>query len=140
MNSKKKPVLLLVITILLILVGYYLTSPESFGLCSANELGYCTTPYNRSLGQPLVLGLSSLVPVLLILMFLRQEAFTAWKKFAIWAIPAGAILIALTPVQSGGGGIGLPSIDREIATWIVSIVFLVVSFVIILRKQLAGQK
>ena len=133
MNPKKNIVISLVVSIVLILVGYYLTNPEMFGLCTPNELGYCATPYNRSIGQPLVLGMISVSLSLLVLLF-RQEAFQAWKKFAVWAIPLGVVPIALTPVQSGGA-IGIPSIDREIATWLVSGAFLLISLVIIFRKS-----
>ena len=78
-----------------------------------------------------------LVPLVILLLFLRQEVFKTWSKFAMVAIPLAVIWIALTPVQSGSSaiaGLGIAE-DRESVTWIVSILFLVISLIIIAVKS-----
>ncbi|MEK7535845.1 MAG: hypothetical protein AAB590_02435 [Patescibacteria group bacterium] len=136
MSYKKKILSVFVLVLVLIAVGYAMIYPEAVGLCE-NSDRVCIGSYPTfSVGEPLAYSMTILAIILLLFFFLSEHTFTAWKKFAIWAIPLGAILIALTPVSNyGAGGIGIPSFDREIVTWVVSLAFLLVSFIIIAIKS-----
>ena len=143
MTRNKSATKLLVGSAIAFIVGWALTSVEfiiSLGLCLSQTDTSCVSRIIEGVGQPIFMGSITVIILAIILLFSRQEAFTSWKKFAIWAIPLGAILIALTPVSDGGaGGIGIPNIDREIVTWIVSLAFLLISIVIILHKSFNGR-
>lgn len=67
---------------------------------------------------------------LLPLFFLKEAVYLAWKKFAVWALPIMAILIALTPARAPGAYLSL-GIDREWMTIATSIVFLSISYLLI---------
>src|SRR3989344_3578725 len=112
---------LLIASVVLIVIGYFIFNPQYLGSCEPNQNGYCRIELSRSLGEPLVLAsLVGLFPVSLILMFIKEEVFKTWSKFAMVAIPLAVIWIALTPVQSSSGaiaGIGIAE-DRESVTWI----------------------
>lgn len=43
-------------------------------------------------------------PCLLILLFLRDEAFEAWKKFAVWTVPVVLLLTYFVTSDTGSGG------------------------------------
>ena len=137
MNQKRliKKLVLLFVTI--VVVGGVLAFPEEIGLCEYNQIS-CVNLYTESLAQPLVIFGLSILMSLVVLLVSSDMASITWRKFAIWGIPLGAILITLTPVSNyGAGGIGIPNIDREIVTWIVSIAFLLISLIIIATKSLS---
>src|SRR3989344_3083564 len=137
MNQKRliKKLVLLFVTI--VVVGGVLAFPEEIGLCEYNHIS-CVNLYSESLAQPLVIFGLSILMSLVVLLVSSDMASITWRKFAIWGIPLGAILITLTPVSNYGAcGIGIPNIDREIVTWIVSIAFLLISLIIIATKSLS---
>ncbi len=143
MKNRKSTVVLLFGSIVAFVVGWVLTSASyvvSFGLCLSKTDTSCVGSVVEGYGQPIFLLSIVLAIASTTLIFLRQEAFVAWKKFAIWAMPIGVILIALTPVQGGSGTIGVPSLDREIITWLVSGVFLLISLWIIVRASIANKE
>ena len=148
---KKVKMLTFVVVTVLFLVGFLLTSDflfNVFGYCPEGE-GYifgsesrCFNHLGDSIGQPLLMLSLSLMIITFILLFLRPEIFKTWSKFAMVAIPLGAILIALTPVQSSSGviaGLGIGE-DRESVTWAVSILFLLISLTIIVIKSIKLRK
>ncbi len=107
------------------------------------NLGLCTYPdttcaYNTVIGvvKPLQVVLLGLSLSLLFLLFASEQAFKAWRKFALVAIPVGAILLWLAPTNTPGGfGISFFSYTKESASWLVSGAFLVASFVVIVRNR-----
>ena len=122
------------VVILLVLLGLLIVYPDAFGLCQKADTS-CIFKYPVfSLGEPLMIGMGSMFILIGIIQFVQENTYRDWRKFAMWAIPLGAILIALSPVQ-GSGVIGIPSFDREIVTWIVSVVFLVVSLIIMALRS-----
>ena len=139
MNHRKYSIIFLGALILGIIVGVLLFDPSWAGLCRPNIHGYCRTALSRTVGEPLVNGFFVLLPIPVILFFLRPEVFKTWAKFAAVALPLGIILIAITSPQ-GSGSFATPDIDREIITWFVSILFLVISLILILVKSLTLRK
>src|SRR3989344_3046175 len=137
MTHKKTTKILLGASLLLFVLGLVFAFSEEVGLCQYNEIS-CINLYSEGLAQPLILGMLALVITLIALLFIRQEVFKAWSKFALVAIPLAVIWIALTPVQSGSGaiaGLGIAE-TRESVTWIASIAFFAISLLIILVKSL----
>lgn len=81
------------------------------------------------LGKGLFYGAGALAFVFLILLFVPQ-AFTAWKKFAVWFVPLSAILFAVYPYP-GSGDLFSPY-PEQIFQW-VSALYIVISLAIIAR-------
>ena len=127
----------IIIVLVFALVGLFIASPEMFGRCDAEiaEFGYCDAPLAESVGQPIIMFSISILILFCILSFLRPEVFKSWSKFALFGLPIGIILIAITSPQ-GSGSFATPDIDREIITWFVSILFLAISLIIIIVKSL----
>jgi len=141
MTHKKTIKILLSVSLLLFVLGLVFAFSEEVGLCQYNEIS-CVNLYSEGLAQPLILGMLAVAITLIILLFIRQEVFKTWSRFAIVAIPLAVIWIALTPVQSSSGGtFGLGIAEtRESVTWIASIAFLVISLIIILFKSSRAKK
>jgi len=81
----------------------------------------------NNIGDPLFYGMPALALVFLILAFLPQ-AFTAWKKFAIWFIPLATLLFIFYP--NPGSGDYFSPYPEQVFRW-VSILYVVVSVAII---------
>jgi len=87
-------------------------------------------------------GLLSIISfiLLLILYFLPAPVSNPWKKFSLVYIPIAVILTIVTPDSSGGyfdfggGGIG-GGADRESTAWFLSVLFLIVSLILIIRAH-----
>lgn len=88
--------------------------------------------------DPLIYGMSALVLVFATLV-LVPRAYEAWKKFAVWAIPLTALLFILAPEQSSGlGVVAFGPTPEQVFKW-GSVLFVVVSLVIIVRAGLRKQ-
>jgi len=81
-------------------------------------------------------GMPALALVFLILLFIPQ-AFSAWKKFAIWFVPLAALLFAFYP-DPGSGDLFSPY-PEQIFRW-VSGLYVVVSILIIATSALRQKK
>lgn len=127
------------VSIIIFAVSVFLGNAPVFGLCSNNSLA-CIEMFSESLAQPLFLGSMSLVVTSFILLFLKPEIFKTWSKFAIFAIPILAVFIITTPVQCSAA-LGM-CLDKELASWFSSILFLIISLIIIIYKsiKLRGQQ
>src|SRR3989338_7112690 len=121
MNYRKQIAILILLALLLLLLGYYsgTTYPRELGLC--NEMvnrgeipaNYCGH-FDENFAQPLGLGGISLLIACLILLFISEETYKSWRKFAYWGIPVGAILLWLAPTSSPGGlGISFFNYTKE---------------------------
>lgn len=129
MDYKKSVKILFILSLIGVVVGFAFAIPEKFGICDEIERFTCIRPLTENIAQPLVLGVGAILLTSLILLFTPERVFRAWKKFAVWAIPLGAILIIITPVQCGAA-LGL-CFDKEIVTWLVSGAYLLISMFII---------
>ncbi len=97
------------------------------GLCSYN---FCSRPHDDSLAT-LFLPFFSIFIISIITYKMREEVYRAWFKFArIW-IPLSLVLIFITPEYSEG----LVPLDRGSVSFFLSVVFLVISLVIIIYKS-----
>lgn len=117
----------------LVLCGYVFANPQIFRLCNLNAWD-CTSRYVLNIGQPIFLSTIFLPLIFLILFFTKPEVFKTWSKFAIFAIPLIALFIISTPVQCGGGYIGM-CLNKEMASIFSSIGFFIISLLIIIFKS-----
>src|SRR3989338_742972 len=80
---------------------------------------------------PLLLAFCSLICI-----FLREEVFRAWFKFARIYISLALIFIFFSALSPGGGSWGVSNnFDAEAATWFFSGLFLFISLILIARKS-----
>ncbi len=127
--------LLFVVALLLSGVGYFLGDPEGLGLCRINDVT-CGNFYATSLGAPMFFFSLALLITSLALLFVGEEVYRAWRRFAYFAVPISVFLLAIAHTSSPSGfGIGGPGYTKESASWLVSALFLLISLYIILRKR-----
>ena len=84
------------------------------------------------LGKSLFYGMSALSLIFFILIF-TQQAFSAWKKFAIWFIPLATLLFIFYP--DPGSGDYFSPYSEQVFRW-VSITYVVISIFIIVFKTI----
>ncbi len=91
----------------------------------------------RSMIEPLFFMSIPLSISSFFLLFLREEIFRAWLRFAYWWIPVSVFFIYLSSASSGGG-FGMPNVfDEESVSLIFSALFLLISFILMLVKYIA---
>ena len=136
--SNKKLYIPLLVSILGAVIGYVLTNSIQFGIClstASTVEASCINLYER-IGDPLLYGMSALAVVFLALLF-APRAWGAWKKFAIWFVPLAALIFIF---YRGPGSGDLFSPDPEFVFKWISIVYVVVSLVIIALAASKGRK
>ena len=72
----------------------------------------------------------------LITFWMREEIFRVWLRFACWWIPLTIILVAISPSTSADFQI----IDREFVAMVFTLLFTLVSLILIAYKSLALRK
>jgi uncharacterized membrane protein required for colicin V production len=129
MSYRKKMLVLSVLSLVGFLIGVILTSAYGAGLCG--EIRYCFDPYDETIGQPL--GIFSMVIFILsiIFLFIHEQIFTSWLRFAKYYIPISLVLIFLSPITA----VGIGAFDQELVTWWLAGIFFVASIGIIFFKR-----
>lgn len=84
------------------------------------------------LGKSLIYGMGALAVVFLLLFFVPQ-AFSTWKKFAIWFVPLAAIIFIVYPEP--GSGDFISPYPEQVFQW-VSALYVLVSLVIIVWSSM----
>ena len=131
MNTRKIAFGLFIFSLVGVLIGYLLTSSYDFGFCYSNIQTNtfdvsCHGLYER-IGNPLFYGMSALSLIFFILIF-TQQAFSIWKKFAIWFIPLATLFFIFYP--DPGSGDYFSPYPEQVFKWI-SILYVVISILII---------
>ena len=112
-------------------IGYYLANVYRCGYSS-----WCYFLFSR-VGDPLYYGFGALSLVFLMLLAFPQ-AFSAWRKFAIWFIPIAAFLFIIWPEPRGGMGV-IPSVlgpgPEQAFQWL-SAVYIIISALIVAKVSL----
>lgn len=88
-------------------------------------------------GQALGFISIALFVVLSILLFVRQETFLSWRKFAKYYLPVATLMIIFAPDGHGGGFGLLYGQDSESTSMFAAILFLIISLLIIIVKTIA---
>ena len=65
------------------------------------------------------------------LLFLKEKVYKAWRAFVLWGIPLSLLWIFLTPIHGSGG---ILATGREYITFLVSSLFLTISYILIAYK------
>jgi hypothetical protein len=132
MNHKKKIYWVLIISFVSVAISLVLGLPEIFGLCSKNDIS-CQHDYIDNFNEIIQISFSFSVPLIvisLILLFLKEQAFKVWLKFAAIFLPIAIVLISLAPITQRT----LIGFDREKITLILAAIFFITSlFIIILN-------
>ena len=117
------------IMILGISIGYVLTYPQRFGMCALYTVEGCVSLYANTIGRPLLIGCTPLLGLLFFLFISPNRVFYRWILFSAAYVPVGLLLILISDPH---GGIYSYNIDTEFMVWLVTGMFLIVSFGIIL--------
>lgn len=127
MSYRKKIGLSVALIIIMVIIGYLLT--EIVRLDFFDSL-------DESIGIPVFLFSVALLVVYFLFLFMREEIFNYWKRFAKIFLPIAIILIIITPTQYGG----FVGVDKELATWFLAVAFLIISLGIIIWKSIQLRK
>lgn len=132
MNYKKKIYWTLVTSLFLAILSLILGSPDNFGLCSKNDIvclhGYIDQ-YNSFIVPVFIFSIPTFFIAFLSL-FLIEQVFNAWFKFAIIFVPVSIMLIAILPSM---GDMFFPSI-KEVAIFSLPVIYLIVSLGLIILQ------
>ncbi len=120
---------LLAFSIVGIVAGYILFHAFQFNICGQSL--FCTDLMNK--GNALFYSMQAIGAVFLVLLFVPQ-AFSAWKKFAIWFLPLMFIYFAIYKNE------GFFSIPEESIYRFLSIVYVLVSLILISLTALRKRK
>lgn len=125
MSAKDRILKFLATSLLLAVIGYVLTTSAAFNLCLHNQ--YSCRELLNQIGDPIFYGMGALSLVFLVL-YSFPQAFSAWKKFAMWFVPLAALLFAVYP-EPGSGDLFSP-FPEQVFQWI-SAAYVIISLVII---------
>lgn len=134
MNHKKKIYRLLFVATTLTFIGFVLAMPEKFGLCEKNDTK-CIHGYINNFDMIVTVLVIFSIPVFIIscsLLFVKEQVFNKWFKFAIIYVPISIVLIA---IASPTGDMFFPSL-RETLTFLLPIVFFIASLFIIIFEHI----
>lgn len=136
---KNKQILIpLILSVVGFVVGYVLTNSIKFWICISNNVvtdASCINLYER-LGDPIYYGAGALAIVFLVLSFTSQ-AFSAWKKFAVWFVPLAVLLFIFYP-EPGSGDLFSPY-PEQVFQW-VSGLYIIISLLLIAWKYFSSRR
>lgn len=133
MNHKNKIYGILITSVIAISISLVLALPEKFGLCAKNDIN-CLHSYIDNFNEIIQVIFFLSIPVVIIsfvLLFLREQVFNAWSKFAVIFLPVAVILIIITPTTKKT----IIDFDKESVTLLLASIFLITSLLIIFIKS-----
>ncbi|GEM_PF-1362604 len=125
----------LIITALIVLmIGYVIAHPLSLSLCSniyqtSNYIG-CSDGTIKSIGSPLFIFMSWILPIIIFAALLRENIFRPWIRLSLWFVPLLILYIFTTPVNFTGIGLDLFPFYRDDAARLAAEIFSVASLVV----------
>lgn len=129
MNHRITAGLLFLVSLITILLGYFLMYPELTKWCLAVGFNCFGDNWTFGVGQPLFWSTRWLPPLFLVLIFVRKEVFAAWWKVILWfAVPALLLIVISPPLPA------FLTPDRTQMTDLMVKIIVVVSLAIILWK------
>lgn len=147
LNHRKKNKLtsITALSVFLILLIFILVI-DKLNFCSTNYLYENTNALfnifcSQFVGEGILLPgffFSGIIAIIsFILLFLKKQIFTTWRKFAIYFIAISAIWIIIAPegCGSGFGGFGGCVFDKETTAMFTAGLFLVISLLLIALKS-----
>ena len=89
--------------------------------------------------EPVFIGSMFFVIPPIVMLFLHSRTTKVWlRKFVSWFIPLSFIIILTVPGSSHEAFSLTP--DKEITTWILGIIYLIISLAIIIYQSLKSRK
>lgn len=136
MNYKKQIILLLSVLVVIVFFGVLkllnIQSEYCMGIIQCFPRLIFSAPY-----QYFVLPSLAVIPILFIMLFLKENVYLSWRKFALFYIPIAAFFISLSPESSGNGFFTVSlGFTREVAAMTFSGLFLIISLILIGYKSL----
>lgn len=131
MEHKRKILQISFIAILGMVVGIFMGNLGDMGLCGSK---FCRKILENAVGIPLAMLSLSLLPISILLYFLREETFRSWFRFTKWYLSFAAIAIFLSLSSHGGWGVG-NIFDTELVTVWSAGLFFVISLILIAVKS-----
>ncbi len=105
--------------------GFILAGPES-----SQEIG-------EGVGLPMFMLAASVGIVSLALIFFRREVLLTWLKFSIPGLLLGTLWVYLAPINCTSGILSYGDcFNKEIVSWVTSVVFFAISIIIIVVKSI----
>ena len=138
MSHRKILAALLILSTILLVIGFIFLHPVNFGLCAVTD-AKCIYPKSEKIGIPLVFGMMALTASTLLLMFFSKEIFNVWKKFALVLIPFCTIWIIYT-TRMGCGFLNFFCLNKSIVAFLCSVGFFLISIIIIIYKTIQKRK
>ena len=133
--SYKKQIYLIIFFSLLIAGTTIIECKDSTDRCW-NIIQYVGPDLEEGIVLSLVFFPAPIFLLSIIFLFLREEVFRSWFKFARIYIPLALIFIFLSAWSPGGGSWGVSNnFDGEAATWFFSGLFLLISLILIFYKS-----
>ena len=134
MLKKKSVIIWIIISAVVLALAWYVAHYEDIGLCQVNDV-HCGN-YYEAIVTPTIFFSASILLSVIFLLFLSEDTYKKWRKFALWAIPMGIIILFLAPSDSSTSMAIGKDFSKETASWLVSGLFLIISLIIIIRKSL----
>ena len=132
--SHKKKFIITFLVLLVVAIGFILYARADYvGICDqVLKERTCLKRLYFIVGPIFTLSIG-LAPFFLILAFLPEPVFRAWRKFALWYIPIAAIVLIFDTITATHGN--LMNFDTELTNWFLVIVFVLTSVCIIITKS-----
>ena|SRR3989338_412599 len=131
MDYKTKLSILSLATLVTAIIAFFLSRPIRSGFCGRGDTG-CTALFGDSIGTPLLSFSVSILVLSLIFRLLPHGVFYSWLSFAKYFLVGVVVLIVLTPVADNS----ILNFDREFMSLLLAGIFLGVSLILIIYKQL----
>ncbi len=131
MEYKKTTLRIIIGAFIGIIIGVLLANLRDMGLCGSS---FCRKILENSIAAPLMFFSLSILPVAIILYFLREATFRSWLRFTKWYLPLAALAILLSLGSHGGWGVG-NIFDTELVTMFSAGIFFVLSLVLIVTRS-----
>ncbi len=118
-----------------ILIGALMGVVIAYVLDYGRKFGISREVY-KFIAEPLFNLSVSLLIISTILLFVRDQIFHPWLKFAYWWLSASVLLVFLVPTHNGS----LLPVTKEIVSLWMSGLFVFISIMIIIKKSLKLRK
>src|SRR3989344_6834920 len=91
----------------------------------------CLDSTDESIGQPLELFSMIVFFLSIVFLFVHEQKFNSWLRFAKYYLPIAAVLIFLSPTIDSR----ILGFDKEFMTWLLAGLFFITSLCIIIFKR-----
>lgn len=134
---KKYNLVISIFSLLGIVVGYVIASPYQVGLCELHDFKCFDKFPSDSFGSPLLFASISIFIISLIIYFVREEVFRSLHRFAKWYILISFFLVLITPatIIEHNALDPIPALDKGTVTLFLSVLFFLISLLIISIKS-----